>query len=136
MAKAKSIRWTLENAGSEFGCDSKTLASRIKRAGITAGKDGMFSTRDIAAAVFGDIESEKLRETRHRANLLEIEEQEKRRESIPAAQVLELWSATVIALKQAVWNFDAPEDVRRKWLGELRDLSVADYFTTKKQVEE
>lgn len=135
MAKPKALRWTLDNAGSEFGCDSKTLASRMKRAGISPGKDGKFSTREIAAAVFGDIESEKFRETRHRANLLELEEQEKRRESIPTGQVVEAWSAIVIAIKQAIWNFDAPEEARRKWLGELRDLKVDEYFSTKKPEE-
>jgi hypothetical protein len=74
------------------------------------------------------MDSEKLRETRHKANLLEIEEKEKRRMVVSIDDVGRTWDAVVIALRQAVWNFDAPEEVRRQWLGELRDLKPDDYF--------
>ena len=65
------IRWTLERASREFGMDKKTLSGRVKRAGILPGPDGNWSTAQIAAAVFGDLESERIRETRSKADLNE-----------------------------------------------------------------
>ena len=124
----KALRWTMSEAASEFDLHAATLAKRIKTAGIEPSTDGKWSTVQICAAVFGDMDSEKLRETRHKANLLELEEKEKRRQLVPIDDVGRTWDAVVIALRQAVWNFDAPEEVRRQWLGELRDLKPDDYF--------
>lgn len=133
--QCKPVRWTLDSAGSEFGCDSKTLGARMKRAGIGPGKDGKFSTREVCAAVFGDIDSEVLRVKKHQANLLELEEQEKRRESVSVARVEEVWGAVFVALRQAIWNCDAPEVSRRRWLGEIQSINREDYFKTAKPVE-
>ena len=124
----KALRWTMSEAASEFDLHAATLAKRIKTAGIEPSKDGKWSTVQICAAVFGDMDSEKLRETRHKANLLEIEEKEKRRMVVSIDDVGRTWDAVVIALRQAIWNFDAPEETRRQWLGELRDLKPDDYF--------
>ncbi len=55
-------------------------------------------------------------------------EKEKRRQLVPIDDVGRVWDSVVIALRQAVWNFDAPEETRRQWLGELRDLKPDDYF--------
>ena len=118
----------MPQAASEFDIHAATLAKRIKTAGIEPGTDGKWSTVQICAAVFGDMDSEKLRETRHKANLLELEEKEKRRQLVPIDDVGRVWDSVVIALRQAVWNFDAPEETRRQWLGELRDLKPDDYF--------
>ncbi len=127
-SRRKVVRWTMPQAASEFDIHAATLAKRIKTAGIEPGTDGKWSTVQICAAVFGDMDSEKLRETRHKANLLELEEKEKRRQLVPIDDVGRVWDSVVIALRQAVWNFDAPEETRRQWLGELRDLKPDDYF--------
>ena len=135
-SKVKPVRWTVSQAGAEFGCDPATLANKIKREGITAGDDGLFSTRDVCSAVFGDMQGEKLRNLRRDAELKEAELGRLRRELIPAENVRREWFAVAIAIRQAIWNFDAPEAVRRQWLGELRDLKIEDYFSTAKPVED
>ena len=79
--------------------------------------------------------AEKIRETKARANLLEREDAVAKRESIPAENVQREWLAIGVALRQAIWNYDAPEAIRRQWLGEIRDLKIEDYFNTEKSVE-
>ena len=133
--KIQSIRWTVERAATEFGCARETLSGRLKRGGIVAGADGKFSTKQICAAVHGDLESEKLRNLRDDAEIKEFELGRLKRELIPAENVQREWFAVAIAIRQAIWNFDAPEAVRRRWLGELRDLKIDDYFDTAKPVE-
>ena len=128
-SRRKVIRWTMPEAASEFGLDPATLAKRIKANSIEPGTDGKWSTVQICSAVFGHIDSEKLRETRHKANLLELQERQMRRQLLDAADVGRAWEAIVIAIRQAIWNCDAAEEQRRKWLLELRDLKIEDYFT-------
>lgn len=126
--RRKVIRWTIPEAASEFDIHAATLAKRIKVASIEPGPDGKWSTAQVCAAVFGDMDSEKLREVRHKANLLELEEKEKRRQLVPIEDVGRAWDSFVIALRQAIWNFDAQEADRRRWLAELRDLKPEDYL--------
>ena len=126
---AASVRWTVAAAAVEFGLDDLTLTKRIKTSEIVPGTDGKFSTRQICAAVYGDMDGEKLREVRHRANLLELQEQQLRRELVPVADVQRVWGAIVVAVRQYIWNCNAEETDRRRWLAELVDLKVEDYLT-------
>ena len=126
---AASVRWTVAAAAVEFGLDDLTLSKRIKTSEIVPGADGKFSTRQICAAVYGDMDGEKLREVRHRANLLELQEQQLRRELVPVADVQRVWGAVIVAIRQYIWNCNAEEIDRRRWLAELVDLKVEDYLT-------
>lgn len=126
---AASVRWTVAAAAVEFGLDDLTLTKRIKTSEIVPGADGKFSTRQICAAVYGDMDGEKLREVRHRANLLELQEQQLRRELVPVADVQRVWGAVIVAIRQYIWNCNAEEIDRRRWLAELVDLKVEDYLT-------
>jgi len=69
----KSIRWTKEQAASEFTINPRTLSNRLRQHGIEPGEDRKFSTTDICRAVFGDIDGEKLRLTREQADKLSLE---------------------------------------------------------------
>jgi len=113
MAAKESIRWTLEKAATEFGLDRTTLSKRITTAGILAGADKMFSTADICAAVFGDIEGEKLREKRHQANLLEMEEEERRGLLLKKSEVYDQIDKLGIELKANIMACNIGEDEKR-----------------------
>ena len=131
----KAIRWTCDHAGSEFGADSKTISARLRQAGTAAGADGKFSTRQIVLAVFGDIDGERLREKRHQANLLEIEEKRMIGEFFDSKRVVQIWESQLVALRTALWNFDAPEVTRRRWMDELKAIAVAEYQENPPPVE-
>ena len=130
MAKKQraAVKWTIQKAATEFDCHAATLSKRLKLADIIPGPDGMFTTRQICAAVYGDMDGEKLREVRHRANLLELQEQQLRRELVPVADVQRVWGAIVVAVRQYIWNCNAEETDRRRWLAELVEFKVEDYF--------
>mgnify|MGYP003351892601 FL=1 len=131
MAKRQriAIRWTVADASCEFEVHANTLSKRLKMAELLPGADGKFSTRQICAAVYGDMDGEKLREVRHRANLLELQEQQLRRELVPVADVQRVWGAVIVAIRQYIWNCNAEEIDRRRWLAELVELKVEDYLT-------
>ena len=71
--KVAPLRWTLGLAATEFGADRRTLSTRAKTSGQVPGEDGKFSTRQVAAIVFGDLAGEKLRLARAQADLAELE---------------------------------------------------------------
>lgn len=113
MAAHQPIRWTIEQASNEFGLDRQTLAKRITSAGILAGADKRFTTSDICSAVYGDIEGEKLRTERHRANLLEMDEQERRGSLLKKSEVYEQIDRLGIELKANIMACNISEDEKR-----------------------
>jgi hypothetical protein len=113
MAAHTAIRWTIEAAAREFGLDKETLTKRIVAGGVLAGADKMFSTRDICSAVFGDIEGEKLRTERHRANLLEMDEQERKGALLKKSEVYDQIDKLGIELKANIMACNISEDEKR-----------------------
>jgi len=89
-------------ASSEFGMDAKTLAQRIRKYGIDPGPDGRLSTRQICAAIFGDIDSEKLRLTKEQADKVEWENRINRKEYISGEQFQQLVERGLGAMVAAV----------------------------------
>lgn len=137
MRKHAPFRWTIEMASSEFGLAHKTMGSRIKAASIEPGTDGRYSTAQIVAAIYGDAESEKLRKLRHEANLLEIEEKERRNQLLPTDDVISVWSDYLVVMTQKIrsWN-DVAENRKRDLLQDLRELKAEDFVKGKKVEEE
>lgn len=83
--KAEPLRWTLGLAATEFGADRRTLSTRAKTSGLVPGDDGKFSTRQIAAIIYGDMAGEKLRKMRAEADLAELERDTLLKEVAPLA---------------------------------------------------
>lgn len=54
------VRWNLDHASAEFGCDRRTLRARLVQAQVEPGKDGRYATGDIHRALSGDLHCEKL----------------------------------------------------------------------------
>ena len=127
---------SLETAALEFDVDRRTLKRRLLSAGLKVGKGESYTIASVHRALTGadadvrtKLDAARLGKLEAERDLLEGELAALRRESISADVVERTWAATVIALRQAIWNFDAPETDRRQWLGELRDLKPEDYFT-------
>jgi phage terminase Nu1 subunit (DNA packaging protein) len=85
--KSAPIRWTAGVAALEFGMDRRVVAERLRMSGAVPGEDGKFSTRQIVAAIHGDLAGEKLRLMRAQADLAEIERDEALRTRIPLETV-------------------------------------------------
>ena len=68
----------MEHACGEFGINPRTLSGRIKQLDILAGEDRCYSTKQIATAVYGDLERERIRltsaeaDSQERENLVEL----------------------------------------------------------------
>lgn len=84
------MKLTIYKASSEFGVDRKSLARWLSEAGHDVEKRKEFTLREIHKAIAGDLRTERTREARERANLLELDRKEKSRELFPWNE-LEPW---------------------------------------------
>jgi hypothetical protein len=81
------MKWTIHKAAAEWGVDRRTLAKRLTGAGLKVERNSQFTTQEITQAIVGDLNSERIRETRARADLLELERREKQRELVSLTEV-------------------------------------------------
>lgn len=98
----KQIRWTVEQAGSEFGIDRKTLTKHIKEKGVLPGDDGKFSTSDICVAIFSNLKLEQTEKTREEKLRLIRERLRDEKQLLPAAEVRLAFEKTALAVKTEI----------------------------------
>jgi len=133
MPSHEPFRWTIGYAASEFGLDEKTLAARIKAAGVLKGTDGRFSTQDITRAIFGDLELEKTRLTSEQADIAAINKAEMLRELVPTVFMARVWGGVLADLRQKISFLELPDAKKAEILADLQDLPIDDYFTAASQ---
>jgi hypothetical protein len=134
MKVQKRVEWTIEQAAAEFDINPRTLSKRLKQNGTEpALEGGKFSTKQIAAAVFGDMDGEKLRETRLRADLLQVELAEKNRDLLARDEVLRVWSGVVVAMRQVVKGSNLSDTEKHECLRQIRELKVTDFGKEKQE---
>ena len=99
MRVSRSIRWSQEQAATEFGINVRTLATKIKTGGITPGQDHKFSTAQICAAVFGSLEFERRRKLSADADLSEIERDQKLEQLISINVAFKAWESILMTVR-------------------------------------
>jgi len=129
-------RWSVGRAAAEFGLDPKTLSGRIKAAGVLAGSDGKYSTRDIDCAIHCDYDNEKTRLTKEQADVVALKKAEMLRELVPAKLVERVWAGVMADLRQKISFLELPDGKKAEILADLQDIPIDDYFTAASQSDE
>jgi hypothetical protein len=132
----KPIRWTLEQAASEFGIDRKTLSNRAKVGGILAGEDSKFSTRDICRAVFTDGEAARASLAISQKENFDLRNRKLSGELVDPKQCQALWDAAVIALRQKIADSKLSDADKREILKDLQAISIEEYKSSEKNEAE
>jgi DNA-binding protein Fis len=127
------MRWTVQKASVEFGLHRETLAKYLRREGIQPGADGKFSTQEIVKGVYGDLRTEQTRETRLRADKIEMENAEKRRELLSAQSVVELLEGSFLAIKSKITSSHLSEAEQNAILLDLVGLRENDVYELGRQ---
>jgi len=117
----------MEQAASEFGINPRTLSARLRQAGIQPGEDRCFSTAQICAAVFGNMDGEKLRLVREQADKVEIENRVSRKQLIDVTELAPILAKFITAARQRIIsNMKLDRDEKDKiisHLGEALDIA-------------
>ena len=123
------IRWGIERAAAEFAIDRKTLAKRLVAMGEhgMAGPDTCFSTLQICAAVYGDLQRAKIRRAQADAELSELDLKQKSALVVLTSDVVSAWSKITQAVRLRISETSLSDDEKQVILADLRELSTRDY---------
>ena len=123
------MRWGIERAAAEFAIDRKTLAKRLVALGDRglAGPDTCFSTMQICAAVYGDLQIAKIRRAQADAELSELDLKQKSALVVLTSDVVSAWSKITQAVRLRISETSLSDDEKQVILADLRDLSTRDY---------
>ena len=128
----KHLEWTLERAAYEFGMDRKTLSKRVTALGIEpcykgkGSKERFYSTAQMAQAVFGDLEAERIRETKENADKLALQNAKARAELVSTEVVLRVYANLAVTVRQIVKHSGLSEVEKHELLKNIRQLKVSD----------
>ncbi len=96
------IRWTKEQAAENFQVNPRTLSRRMVAAELIPGDDKKYSTPQICAAVFGDIDGEKLRLVKEQADKYALENAERRGLLVRVDVIAQAVNRAIAAAKAAI----------------------------------
>jgi hypothetical protein len=125
--KLERIRWSVEQAAAEFGRDYKAVKKNLIALDIHPGDDGKFSTPDIARAVFGDIDAERLRKTKEEADRIALENEKLRGELVEVAMVKQLGETIFVGLRQKILASSMTDQEKDELLTDMSSLKVRDW---------
>lgn len=129
--KYTPLRWSIRQAATEFNRHTETVTKRLKTAGILAGPDGLFSTAQIIEAIFGDIQSERLRKCRLEADLLAIEKRKLDGELVATAEIKPVIDNLCVSIRQVIAKSEhLTEQQRHKLCEEIKAMRVEEVIVS------
>lgn len=117
------LKWTPESAQSEFGTDAATIAKRLKAANIVP-TDGTFSTKQICAAIFGDIHAARLRLVNEQADAQAMENARTRGDLISADGAFLAFSNVAFAIKRVIETSGLSTEDRDTIMNEIKSFDM------------
>lgn len=123
----KDPRWTLDHAAQCWGVDRRGLSSSVRKNGIQAGPDGLYSTRDIDRAIHDDIDAEKLRAIRERATKDWLDNQRTLGELVERTVAAKFGQNLVANLRQKILASSLEDAEKDEMLLEIKSLEDADW---------
>lgn len=103
----------------------RTMAKRLTAASILPGDDGRYSTAQIRASDGGDIDAERLRTERAKADNLEIDAATKLGKLVDVAEFVRLYHTVLIAMRQRIQNEKGVrEELKHDLLADLARLQT------------
>jgi phage terminase Nu1 subunit (DNA packaging protein) len=133
------IRWTMERAAKEFGCDRKTLSKALTQRGEIAGDDGRYSTKQIADSLYigVDLEKEQARLTKIRGDISTVQLARVRGEVIDTETVFRVWENIGVAIRRTILTSALTQAEKTHILNELKSFSEKSLVEFKKaEIEE
>jgi phage terminase Nu1 subunit (DNA packaging protein) len=101
----------------------ETFAKRWRQMDIPAGKDGMWSSKQVASIIFGDAAGEKLRLITAQADKITLENNEKRGELIHIDEILAGASRFIAAAKSRILASSMSDEEKDQVLQDLAGLA-------------
>ena len=94
------MKWTISKAVLEWNINPKTLKIGLVGQGHEISRGATWTTLQICAAIYGDLDRERTLETIERRKLLEKENAERDGLLVPMAQAEELYTRALLPVRQ------------------------------------
>jgi hypothetical protein len=128
---AATIRWTIQKAATEFDRSRETITKGIKAHSIEPGVDGKYSTKQIAAAIYGDWDSSRLKNDELDAAIKEEKLKKLRTlDYVRMSFVVLLWRSMVNAWKQKIINSQLPQELKEELTADMQEIPIEEYART------
>ena len=124
----QALRWNLQQAASEFGMHREGLEKRRRAIGIDPGEDGKFSTRDIAAMVFGDKEAETIGKIAAERIGQEMKNAREAGEVMPTASAAKVAERFLVPCRQRILSSSLTDEEKDELLADLVGLGEVDWM--------
>src|SRR5581483_5489393 len=119
------VRWSVWSAAMEFGVTMNKVARGLKSLGIAPGKDGKYTTKQVASAIFGcDGLEQKAKEARWRGQIAEAELKQLRRDELKGSLVAvdlvkKRFADFAVTLMQKMRNSSLKDSEKKQFAAEL-----------------
>ena len=123
----KPARWSLNFASAEFGCARETLRTALRQAGQSSGDDECYSTRQICAALFGDLKAERTGLTRAQRESKELENKKASGQLIDVDDAIAINHKFTFAIRQKILMAPIDDKTKNSILLELQQLREVDF---------
>lgn len=94
------MKWTISKAVIEWNIDPKTLKKGLVERGLKIKKGSTYTTLEISAAIYGDLDYERTLETRERRKALEKENAERDGRTVVMEEVQALYTDALLPIRQ------------------------------------
>jgi hypothetical protein len=119
-----ALRWSIEKAGHEFGLASQTLRKALAKSSAAPDRDGMFSTKQIVAALYGSMHIEKLATQKELRKKLELENAITTGSVLDRAELTRVLAAVADAMTTRIMSSDVSRSVKEDLLKELSTVPL------------
>lgn len=96
------MRWSMNQAALEFDMDKGAISKRLRALSLECGDDGKFSTAQICAAKYNDLELERARKVREDADGSALDNAKRRKELGEVRLFLHFLAEVGAAIKQHI----------------------------------
>lgn len=144
MPRVREIMgWTAESWCRQTGLNPRTFAKRANAAGIEpelagvlGGKNRMYTTKQCVAIECGDLEAERIRETKENADKLALHNAQKRGELVSTEVVLRIYANLAAIVRQIVKHSSMSEVEKHQLLKNIREVKVSDLLGESEPTDE
>jgi hypothetical protein len=132
---AAALRWSIERAGIEFGLTSQTLRKSLAKTSARPDADGLFTTKQIVAAIYGAFDQEKLATQKQLIRKYEIANAVSEGFFLDRAEIAKGLASVADAMTSRIMSADVPRSVKEDLLTDLASVPLILENTTRSQTK-
>jgi hypothetical protein len=118
------LKWNVEKAAAEFGLSIMTLRKALAKTSAAPDADGLFSTQQVAAAIYGSMHIEKLATQKELRRKLELENAITTGSVLDRAELMKGLAAVADAMVSRIKSADVSRSVKDDLLRELASVPI------------